>query len=273
MLMRSDILPELLINFLNDFWAPPSDLIIDKINFLAKLISLFFLFLLLYDLLVQLSNLRWESLSVLPCLLITISIVLFILHLKLMELRSRCLMVNSKIINFALIFGNRHQQLRISLFSSQKPMDNLIYIWESSIGSNVLKRLLDSHVPVHLFFHLFLHERGPKFLNQKFLKHFDLILVLVFVRGHISYFLLASNSLHSPFEGLFLILDRLLKGPDSLSSLLLVLINLVHNELNFDFGLDPLLFCFHLLIGLFCYNIRLRLHWLKKFLGPQGRRN
>ena len=56
-LVSMDVLSKLLVDFLNNSGAPSSNLIVNKVYFLAKLISLLFLFLLFQDLLVKISNL------------------------------------------------------------------------------------------------------------------------------------------------------------------------------------------------------------------------
>ena len=134
-------------------------------------------------------------------------------------------------------------------------MNYLVNIRKACFSSYVLESFFNSHVPVHFFLHLLFQESREEPLYQKFMEHFDFILIFIFVSSHISNFLLPPNSLHSSLEGLFLVLDRLLKRANSLGSFFLVHINLVHDRLNFNFSLNSFLFSSPLLLCFFIHNI------------------
>lgn len=218
------------------------------------------------DLLVKFLNLWGEWL---PTLLARDVLIILILHLEVMELGAKRLMVNSEVVNLSLVLRDSSEELRVGLLSCKEPVDNLIDIGETGSSSDLLESILNSIVSVHLFFHLFLEERREKSVDQELVSHLDLILILVLIGRHVSNLLLSPDSVHSSLKCLLFILDGLLETADSLSSLLLVLVNLHHDLLELHLGLNSILLGFSLLFRLLVDDISLGLHGFLQLLGVE----
>lgn len=199
--------------------------------------------------------------------------VIIVLHLKLVKSGTQLLMVNSQVVDFALVFRYGHQKLRISNLTSQESVNDFVDVRESRSSSDFLEGVLNIVVLVHFLLHFLFQEGGEKSLDQELLLHFDLILIFVFVGGHFSNLLLSLDPDHSPLEGFFFISDGFLQTQNSLLSFSLVLIDFHHDLFEFHFGLDSVLLGPPLLLRFFTQNISLRFHALLQVLGLQLGRN
>jgi len=153
--VSSDVLTKVDVNFLGDSTCPSLDLISNKVNFLAKLVALLLVFAVRSDLLVQILDLRRENLAT---SIIVLLFVLLVGDLELVEFLSPDLMVFSEVFNFTLVFRDSDEQLRVSLFSGEESVNNLIDIGQVGGSSDLLESILDVSVVAHLVLHLFLKE-------------------------------------------------------------------------------------------------------------------
>jgi len=256
MFMSSNVLIELLVNLLNDFRAPIMNLIIYKIDFLVELFTLVFILLQDSYLLIKGINFWRESISwsiwiILWSWFLFVFLFFAVFHLQVMKLLTPDFMISSKIFNFAFVFRDLHKKMRISLLSSQKFLNNFIYISQSSCSPDILESILNLIVIAHFIFHFPGQEFREQCLNQKFIFFLNFILILVWVCSHLSNFLLMLNSCDSSLKSLWFIIKRFVQSTDSFFSFLLILINAFDNCIKLHFGLNSILLSFSLIIRLF----------------------
>lgn len=126
------------------------------------------------------------------------------------------------------MFTDSPEQLSIGLLSSQELMDYLLYICDSCLSSNLLEGVFYSLWTLHLLIHLHLVELGPHLLNHEVFSQFNFILIFVLIGCCFSNLTLPSYTVHSFLEGFFFITDTCLQTKNSLLTLLLLMINILH---------------------------------------------
>jgi hypothetical protein len=94
----------------------------------------------------------------------------------------------------------------------------------------------------HLAFHLFLKELGPHLLDHEVLLHLELIGVLVFIGSCLCNLVLSVYTIHPSLDSFLLVLDGFIQAFNPLFSMLLFLVDLVHQLLQFLLCLETLLF-------------------------------
>ena len=96
------------------------------------------------------------------------------------------------------------------------------------MGLNFLKCLINVFILSHLLLHLDSHEIIPQLIDIKIASHFVSILILTLVGGTLSNLLVPLLSVNSSLNRLFLVGNTFLKLEDSASSILLLLLNVLH---------------------------------------------
>ena len=264
---RLNVLSKLLVYLLDHPRAPSFNLVVYQVDFLLQLDCFLLSLSECGDFFVEGLNF-WRQEG--PLVLSTIScgsgcsIVFIIFHLVLMQLGGLLLVLNPKVINFALILRDGHQELRVGVLTSQEPRDDLIHVTVPSGCPDLLEGQFDILVPVHLLLHLLLHELTPESLDHERLLEVYFLLVFVVRGGQLGDLLLPSDSLLLVVKGQFLVFDRGVQAQHSDVSFSVVQTDLVEDLFELCLGLDALLLDSAKFVGLLSVNILLRLERLLK---------
>jgi len=160
----TNVLVELLINFLRDTGRPGGNLVICKLDFLVDLLGLLVKFKILFVLLVKLSQLG-SKLGLSLGVSLVLILVLVVVHLEFLQLLTPVLVVLPKFVDFGFVFAYRLEKLGVGLFACQEQVHDFLHVGVSSGGSNLLECAFDFKSPIHLPFHLGLHEGAPQTLS------------------------------------------------------------------------------------------------------------
>jgi hypothetical protein len=114
--------------------------------------------------------------------------------------------------------------------------------------SDLLEGVFNGEGLLHLLFHLLLKELAPHLLYHVVFSQLDLIRVFVFISSCFSNLTLSPDSIHSLLESIFLVSNAGLKRKDPLLSLLLLMINVLHQLVQSVLRLQLILLAFPLLI-------------------------
>lgn len=148
-LIRADVLVELLVNLVDDASAPRFDLLVYQLDLPVYCLVLALLTGLLRDLDIQLVQVRVLGLA---ASLDFHSAAVF--DLQIVKLNAPLVVRSPKSVDLVFVVSDLAQQLCISLFSGEEPVDDILDVGQASGCSDCLESLFDVRRAFHLLFHL-----------------------------------------------------------------------------------------------------------------------
>ena len=217
-----------------DTLGPVGDLVIDDVDSLESLLEQPVVLLRVLELVVhlddfgvvfaQIGNVYGFRLGGL--LLVNVGV-----DLELVETLGKLFVLLFQLINLGFTGTDSDQEVGVGLLTGQESLDHLLDVGNTGVRLDLLEGIVDFMGVSHLFLHLPSHESVPKSLDQQVLAHGSLGGILVLVGGSFSDLLVSALSLDTSLHGLFLVLDALLELEDSLLSVLLLLLDVLHEAI------------------------------------------
>ncbi len=140
-------------------------------------------------------------------------------------------------IKILLAFRYLPKQVSISLFFCHELSDHFSDIRVASASFYFAESNLNLVILLHLFFHASWQELTPNLLHHKLLSHDFFILIVWFIGCFFCNFLLSFDSSHSFLQRIFFVFYWKLQWHDPLLSLLLLVVNVLHQMVQSVFAL------------------------------------
>ena len=172
LVVRTDILSELLINLFDDPGEPVTHVGVGQFNLLAYLDRFLVKLLRSLDPDVELVDLGVGETTLLD---FDTDLLVSVVHLQLMKLLCDRLVLMTKTVEFFFVIADGLKQLRVGSLSCEELGDDLLDVREASLSSDLLEGLLDLRGPRHLFIHLGLQKGTPELLGKEILVHLKLV--------------------------------------------------------------------------------------------------
>jgi len=170
------VLKKLLVELIDDFSRPSSDLIANQVNVLLPIIYDLLLLLKALNIFVKLDD--FESFNRGFAALASLVVLIYF---KSVEILYFFVILESQLIKLFLIVTYGSQKLSISLLSGQELGNHLLNVSIANRSPNLLKHFLKIMELFHLTFHLLFEEFAPQLLDTKVCSELNLILILVFI--------------------------------------------------------------------------------------------
>jgi len=161
--------------------------------------------------------------------------------------------------------------LRVGLLAREELANQLLHISHLSSGLNGLESIVDILGAFHFFLHLLAHEGVPEFVDVELLAEDEFTGVLVLVGSGLSDFSIATLALDAALDGLFLVLNALLKFNNALLSILLLLLDVEHERVEDGLRLETVLLGLAVLVAFQVEDLSLGLDRDLELVGLKAR--
>ena len=108
---------------------------------------------------------------------------------------------------------------------------------------DLLESLINAARGLHFFMHLAFHEVVPKLVDVEIVSHLELSGVFALIGGSFSDLLILLLSLNAALDRLFFVCNAALKLEDTLLTVTLLLLNVLHQVVEDGLGLQLRFFC------------------------------
>ena len=217
---------------------PVGDLVVNDVDLLETLLEGLIVTIYNSEILVHLNDLSIVRLGVSLSGIIS---VIGGIDLELLEPLGQLLVILLKRVNLGFTGGDRLQESGVGLLTLLEATDHGLNVCDASVCLDLLEGIVDASGGFHLLVHLSLHEVVPQLVDVEIVSHLELGGVFALVSSSLSDLLILLLALNTALNRLFLIGDASLEFEDSLLTITLLLLDVLHQVVEDVFRLELIL--------------------------------